>query len=117
MVSRLRRSHSEHLAVCTLIEVNDVGDEEHASPRALLPGVRGIEAIRRWPPGVEGMGVRRCTRIVEPGVPGAPGVRAGGSRLGVMSAPGVLGGSRSLGPGSGSGVAVRDMVKYAGVLC
>lgn len=71
--------------------MKEVGEDEHVS--ALLLGVRGIEAMRRWPPGVEGMGVRRCTRIV-----------------GAL-APGVRGGARSLGPDVGVGVVARDMVE------
>ena len=97
--------------MCTLIDVNEEGDDEQG--RTLLPGVRGREAMRRWPPGVEGMGGARCTRIDEPGVFAAPGTRGVRPLLGVMEAPGVLGGSRSLGPNRGSGVVGRDMTGSA----
>jgi hypothetical protein len=104
--------------VCTLIDRNEVGDDEHGS--TLLEGVRGCEAMRWWLEGVEGTGGCRWMRIVEPGVPGAPGVhgapgvRCGRLLLGVTSAPGVERGSRSLRPGCGSGVVGRDMVASAG---
>lgn len=98
--------------MCTLIDVNEVGDDEQGS--TLLPGVRGREAIRRRPHGVEGRGVLRWMRIVEPGVLGTPGALSGRPLLGVMSTPGVLGGSRlqglGLGLGLGSGVVGHDMV-------
>lgn len=103
--------------MCTLIDMNGEGDDAH--DKTLLPGVRGREAMRRWP-GVDGGGGARWTRIVEPGVLGKPGVlgacgvRGGRPLLGATSAPGVCGGSRSLGWVCNSGVVERDMVGSAG---
>lgn len=88
--------------------MNEDGDDEQG--RTLQPGVRGKEAMRRRPPGVEGIGGARCTRIIELEILFAPGVRGVSPLLGVMEEPGMLGGSTSIGPGCGSGVVGRDMV-------
>lgn len=112
MISRLRLSHSEHLAVCTVTLVKDVGDEEQIS--AMLLGVRGIEDVRRWPPGVEGTGVLRWTRIAGAPSMWMPGVRGEKPLLVAILVPGVLGGMRSLGIEAVVGVVGRDMVDYFG---
>lgn len=60
MVSLLRLSHSEHLAVCTLMIRKVV--ESEVQPRRALPGVWGIGRER------VGAGVCGGTSVVGPGV-------------------------------------------------
>ena len=103
MVSLLRKSHSEHLAVRTVTRMKAQGDGEHVN--GPVPGVRETEDMRRWwLPGVEGMGVLRWTRMVL-------------LLLGVGLPSGVLGGAGPAGLGGGVGVVTRGMVEilYVGI--
>jgi hypothetical protein len=77
--------------VCTLTIVK-ASDEAAQVVSGLVPGVRGVEAMRRWP-GVEGIGVLRCTDML------------------VELLPGVLGTAKSLEPGTG--VVERVMTKIS----
>ena len=93
-------SHPEHFAVCTRTIVKAPGSTEHAVSGE-VPGVRGmlLEGMCRCaPPGVEGIGVWRCTRMVASGVVG----------LMVVLAPGVLGAAVA---GDGVGVVARAIVE------
>ena len=100
MVSLLRMSHSEHLAVLAVTWLKALDIAEQVSEPA--PGDSEFKETRvLLPPGVEGgMGVLRCTCVVVFGVSGGRGGRA----LCVRSA-GVL--DRGL----GDGVDVRSMVE------
>lgn len=75
------------------------GDDEQIV--VLVLGVRGIETLRLWPPGVDGASVLRWTRMVELDVA-------------LALALGVPNGAGSLGP-LGAGVVARSMVEVFSV--
>lgn len=92
MVPLLRKSHSEHFAVCTLTTMKSVPLAEQF---CTLWGVCGYEVLRRCLCGVLGAGALRCTRI-------------SALLLTVAAAAGVRGGAVS--PVAGVGVVGRGIL-------